>query len=59
MPKSMTGYGKSEHTDDRWTRVWEIRSVNGKQLAVRWKLPSFLFPQQTAWEAILRDHAAR
>jgi uncharacterized protein (TIGR00255 family) len=59
MPKSMTGYGKSERSDDRWTMVWEIRSVNGKQLGIRWKIPSFLFPQQAGWEAMLRGHAAR
>jgi uncharacterized protein (TIGR00255 family) len=59
MPKSMTGYGKSEQADDRWSMAWEIRSVNGKQLALRWKLPPFLFPQQTAWEALVREHAAR
>jgi uncharacterized protein (TIGR00255 family) len=59
MPKSMTGYGKNEQADDRWSMAWEIRSVNGKQLAIRWKLPPFLFPQQTAWEALVREHAAR
>ncbi|MFP4070943.1 MAG: YicC/YloC family endoribonuclease [Desulfovibrionales bacterium] len=59
MPKSMTGYGSAEAQDERWTQIWEIRSVNGKQLSIRWKLPSFLFPQQAEWERLLRTRAGR
>lgn len=37
---SMTGFARAEGYDDRCSWVWEARSVNGKGLDVRCRLPS-------------------
>jgi len=37
---SMTGFARAEGGDDAFAWVWEIRSVNGKGLDVRLRLPS-------------------
>lgn len=37
---SMTGFGRSEGADDRIRWAWEARSVNGKSLDVRMRIPS-------------------
>ncbi|HHL42046.1 MAG TPA: YicC family protein [Hellea balneolensis] len=36
---SMTGYGRAEGAFEDWTWVWEVRSVNGKSLDMRLRLP--------------------
>ncbi len=38
--KSMTGYGRAESAYEDWSWVWEVRSVNGKSLDMRFRLPS-------------------
>lgn len=42
MIKSMTGYGSYELNDEICMQHWEIKSVNSKNLNVRFKIPSFL-----------------
>ncbi|WP_337266497.1 YicC/YloC family endoribonuclease [Oryzifoliimicrobium ureilyticus] len=37
--QSMTGFARSEGTSGRWRWAWELRSVNGKGLDVRLRLP--------------------
>jgi uncharacterized protein (TIGR00255 family) len=37
--QSMTGFARREGTTDRWRWAWELRSVNGKGLDVRLRLP--------------------
>ena len=37
---SMTGFARREGVADTWKWVWEARSVNGKGLDVRYRLPS-------------------
>jgi uncharacterized protein (TIGR00255 family) len=37
---SMTGFARTDGTSGRWNFVWELRSVNGKGLDVRMRLPS-------------------
>ena len=37
---SMTGFGRAEGDSGRWSFVWELRSVNGKGLDLRPRLPS-------------------
>jgi len=37
---SMTGFGRAAGTAGAWTYLWEMRSVNGKGLDVRMRLPS-------------------
>lgn len=36
---SMTGFARAAGQDDRWSWVWELRSVNGRGLEVRLRLP--------------------
>lgn len=38
--QSMTGFARSEATEGRYRIVWELRSVNGKGLDLRLRLPS-------------------
>jgi uncharacterized protein (TIGR00255 family) len=52
---SMTGFAHSEGTDDGLTWAWELRSVNGRGLDLRMRLPS-------GWDALepgLRDAAGK
>lgn len=59
MPVSMTGFGRFETTEDAWTHVWEIKSVNGRFLDVKWRLPGSLRGLENGWERIVRTHASR
>ncbi|MFW6323623.1 MAG: YicC/YloC family endoribonuclease [Desulfovibrionales bacterium] len=59
MPRSMTGFGTCEQEAPKWVQSWEIRSVNGKQLSVRWKIPPFLYGLQEKWEKMIREVAGR
>lgn len=59
MPYSMTGYGKSRLENDAFTQVWEIRSVNGRFLDLKWRLPLFLRPREATLERVVREFAAR
>lgn len=36
---SMTGFGRATGENDRWRWAWEVRSVNGRGLDVRTRLP--------------------
>jgi len=59
MPVSMTGFGRFETTEDAWTHVWEIKSVNGRFLDVKWRLPGSLRGLENGWEKIVRTRASR
>ena len=59
MPRSMTGYGRSEIQEDGWTQSWEIRSVNHRHLDVRWRLPLCARPLEAAFEKALRSQSER
>lgn len=59
MPVSMTGYGRFEVTEKDWSHVWEIKSVNGRFLDVKWRLPYFLRSLESGWEKTVRKHASR
>ncbi len=51
MPlSSMTGYARSSGENDKFTWVWEIKSVNGKSLDTRIRVPSYL----TGFDAVIR-----
>lgn len=39
MLRSMTGYGASLKENDDFVQTWEIRSVNGRYLDIKWRLP--------------------
>ena len=44
---SMTGFGRAEGRDDRQSWTWELKSVNGKGLDVRLRMPSGLEALET------------
>ncbi len=52
---SMTGFGRAEGSYEGQSWVWEVRSVNGRGLDVRLRLP----PGSDALEARVRDAVAR
>ncbi|MEJ8308480.1 YicC/YloC family endoribonuclease [Agrobacterium larrymoorei] len=53
--QSMTGFARSEGSSGRYRWAWELRSVNGKGLDLRLRLPSGMEPLETA----LRDIASK
>ena len=59
MPVSMTGFGRFETNEDAFTHVWEIKSVNGRFLDVKWRMPGYLRSLENGWEKIVRKYAAR
>ena len=59
MPKSMTGYGRWSGQNAALAQTWEIKSVNGKQLSIRWKMPQFLSMMEQEWEKQVRETAER
>ena len=59
MPVSMTGFGRFETQAEAWNHVWEIKSVNGRYLDVKWRMPGFLRSLENGWEKIVRTYASR
>jgi len=59
MPVSMTGFGRFETNEDAWTHVWEIKSVNGRYLDVKWRMPGYLRSLENGWEKVVRTYASR
>ena len=59
MLHSMTGFGRCFLEEERWTQVWEIRSVNGRHLDVRWRLPAQARAFEPVLEKLVKQHAAR
>ena len=55
----MTGYGSSLTQADDWTISWEIKSVNGKFLDLKWKIPQNMYSSVTRWEKAIRAQANR
>ncbi len=55
----MTGYGSFSSRDEQCYQVWEIKSVNSKQLSLRWRLPSYLGAMEYFWDGELRSLALR
>ncbi len=58
-PKSMTGYGSSLTRNDHWSISWEIKSVNGKFLDLKWKIPQTMYGSVAGWEKTIRSKASR
>lgn len=59
MPRSMTGFGRSESHESGWTQSWEIRSVNHRHLDTKWRLPVNVRALETDLDRILRSNADR
>ncbi len=59
MIRSMTGFGRCLVEDTHYTQQWEVRSVNGRHLDIRWHLPSSVRSIQAPLEKLVRSHAQR
>ncbi|MDK2957025.1 MAG: hypothetical protein PWQ57_2521 [Desulfovibrionales bacterium] len=59
MAKSMTGYGRVRLEGGGWLQNWEIRSVNGRYLDVKWRLPQEVRPLEMELERQVRKVAGR
>lgn len=59
MLRSMTGFGRCFLEEDRWTQVWEVRSVNSRHLDIRWRLPSQTRCFEPALEKVVKQQATR
>ncbi len=57
--RSMTGFGRCLVEDTDFVQQWEIRSVNGKHLDIRWHMPASLRSLQTRLEKYTRQYALR
>ena len=59
MVNSMTGFAAQDVAGDGQMRAWEIRSVNGKGLDIRMRLPDRLGRLETAVRDRLKTRLAR
>lgn len=59
MLRSMTGFGRCFLEEEHWNQVWEIRSVNGRHLDVRWRLPAQARALEAVLEKLVKRHATR
>jgi uncharacterized protein (TIGR00255 family) len=59
MLRSMTGFGRFIGQEEGFTQSWEVKSVNGRHLDVKWRLPSFVRSLEAEWEKVLREYASR
>ncbi|MDR1490584.1 MAG: YicC family protein [Desulfovibrio sp.] len=59
MLRSMTGFGRRFLEDEGLTQIWEVRSVNGRHLDVRFRLPSRVRAFEPVLEKIVKAHALR
>ena len=59
MLRSMTGFGRCFLEEENWTQVWEVRSVNGRHLDVRWRLPVQVRSLEPILEKTVKRHAGR
>lgn len=59
MLRSMTGFGRCFLEEERWTQIWEVRSVNGRHLDVRWRLPMQIRSLEPVLEKLVKRHATR
>lgn len=59
MLRSMTGFGRCLVDNNHCTQQWEIKSVNGRHLDLKWHLPVWVRSQEARLEKIVRRHATR
>lgn len=57
--QSMTGFARSEGNSGRYRWAWELRSVNGKGLDLRLRLPSGMEALETAFRDIASQSLSR
>ena len=59
MLKSMTGFGRALLEDSGIYQAWEIRSVNSRNLDIKWRLPYKVRSLEPIWEKLVRQHSFR
>lgn len=59
MIRSMTGFGRCFLEEEQWTQVWEVRSVNGRHLDIRWRLPAEARALEPVLEKLVKSTASR
>lgn len=59
MLRSMTGFGRCFVEDARVSQQWEVRSVNGRHLDIKWRLPALARYLEPALEKVARRCAMR
>lgn len=59
MLRSMTGFGRRTAETSGFVQEWEIRSVNGRHLDVKWRLPSAVRGMEARLERVVRSFALR
>ncbi|MDR1660214.1 MAG: YicC family protein [Desulfovibrio sp.] len=59
MPNSMTGFGRCLLENDDLAQHWEVRSVNGRHLELKWHLPAAVRGLETRLEKTARRFAVR
>lgn len=59
MLRSMTGFGRCFVENARVGQQWEIKSVNGRYLDLKWRLPPIARYLEPVLEKTVRRHAAR
>lgn len=57
--RSMTGFGRCIMENELFTQQWEIRSVNGKRLDIKWTLPPSVANLENRFDKMVRKYAAR
>lgn len=59
MPSSMTGFGREMIKADGWNLSWDVKSVNGRFLDIKWRMPVFLRSKESDWEKLVKKFASR
>ena len=59
MLRSMTGFGRCLMENHGITQQWEIRSVNGRHLDLKWRIPAWVHGVEIRLEKLLRQNAMR
>ena len=57
--RSMTGFGRYIMEDSGLPQQWEVRSVNGKRLELKWSLPAAVRNMESRFEKIVKRRASR
>lgn len=59
MLRSMTGFGRCLVEDADFVQQWEVKSVNGRHLDLKWRLPAPVRSLEPRLEKVVRARAAR
>ncbi len=59
MIQSMTGFARAEQSHEAASWVWELRSVNGKSLDIRFRLPSGFERFEQRFKEVAAKHVQR